>query len=347
MPATDAALHGSLLATAIADALGLPFEGLSNRRIARLNAAARFRLLLSRGMVSDDTDHAALVVLALAASAGDPDTFERSLRRGLVRWFLSLPAGIGLATARACIRMCLGIRQSGVHSAGNGPTMRASVLGAAIDNPTLLLELVTRSTRLTHVDQRAVHGALTVALAARHFRRRPAPVRVEFRAELQDFIADLHPAFVTELNAALDATAIDTPAFAAARGHVRGVSGFIVHTVPVALHAAFAHQDDPVSAALACIRCGGDTDTTASIAAGIVGARTGAAPIDTTLQSSLLDWPRGLSRLQAWSVAAAGALATGACRPQRQPAYPLQVARNLFFLSVVLAHGFRRMLPPY
>lgn len=346
-PPVDAAIHGSLLATALGDALGLPFEGLSKRRIARLNPSARFRLLFGRGMVSDDADHAALVVLALGASAGDPDLFERSLRHGLARWFLTLPAGIGLATARSCIRMCLGIRRSGVGSAGNGPAMRAAVVGAAVDDLGRLLELVARSTRLTHTDPRALQGSIAVALAARHFRRHPSPDRGELRRELRDLIANLDPAFAAELNAALDAHAIDTPTFAASRGHAHRVGGFIVHTVPVALHAALAHADEPVTAALACIRCGGDTDTTAAIAAGIVGARTGPSSIDEGLCRRIVDWPRGLERMQRWSNAAAAALATGARRPQRQPPFVLQLARNLCFLGVVLAHALRRLFPPY
>lgn len=346
MPARDA-IFGSLLSTAVGDALGLPFEGLSRRRVARLRPSTRYRFLLGRGMVSDDTDHAALVVLALAASAGDPDRFERTLRRSLARWFLTLPAGIGLATARSCIRMCLGVRRSGVRSAGNGPAIRAAALGAAMDDSDLITELVKRSTELTHTDPRAFHGALAVALAGRHLRTHAAPDRQAFRHEVHQMASDIDTELLSELDSAIDAAGTSTADFALARGHDRAVGGFIVHSVPVALHAALAHPDDPTQAALACIACGGDTDTTAAIAAGIVGARTGPPPVSNQMGTCLLDWPRGTRRIEAWCAAAQEALDTGVPARQHQPLYLFQLARNVFFLAVVLAHAFRRALPPY
>ena len=53
---------GCLLGLAMGDALGLPLEGISPRRIARLQGAGepRRRLLFGRGMISDDTDHACM-----------------------------------------------------------------------------------------------------------------------------------------------------------------------------------------------------------------------------------------------------------------------------------------------
>ncbi len=55
---------GCILGTAVGDALGLPYEGLSRRRAARmLGPPDRFRFLFRRGMVSDDTEHTCIVVL--------------------------------------------------------------------------------------------------------------------------------------------------------------------------------------------------------------------------------------------------------------------------------------------
>ncbi|TVS08433.1 MAG: hypothetical protein EA424_28605 [Planctomycetaceae bacterium] len=44
---------------------------------------------------------------------------------------LGLPAGVGMATARACLKLWLGFppKRSGVDSAGNGPAMGKAVLG--------------------------------------------------------------------------------------------------------------------------------------------------------------------------------------------------------------------------
>ncbi|HET6883416.1 MAG TPA: ADP-ribosylglycohydrolase family protein [Pirellulales bacterium] len=52
MPLSQRALVGSLLGMAVGDALGLPYEGLSPRRAARLlGPPTRYRLLFGRGIV--------------------------------------------------------------------------------------------------------------------------------------------------------------------------------------------------------------------------------------------------------------------------------------------------------
>ena len=54
---TSDRLAGTLLCTALGDALGLPCEGMSARSIARrFGRVDRFRLLAKTGFVSDDTE---------------------------------------------------------------------------------------------------------------------------------------------------------------------------------------------------------------------------------------------------------------------------------------------------
>ena len=165
---------GSLLGTAVGDAMGLPYEGLSRRRAAKLlGLPDRHRLLLGRGMISDDTEHACMVAQAMIASGGDPVTFQRKLAWRLQFWLLGLPAGIGFATLRSILRLWIGIapKRSGVFSAGNGPAMRAPLLGAVIDDPGRLQEFVQASSRITHTDPKAEFGAYAVALAAQMARQ--------------------------------------------------------------------------------------------------------------------------------------------------------------------------------
>ncbi|MBN8249552.1 MAG: ADP-ribosylglycohydrolase family protein, partial [Verrucomicrobia bacterium] len=126
-------LVGLVIGGALGDALGLPSEGLSPRRQQRLLPGdVGHAFFLGRGMVSDDTEHAFMTAQALLAAQGDVDRFRRSLAWQLRWWFLGLPAGVGLATARSCLRLWLGVPpdRSGVHSAGNGPAMRSAILGA-------------------------------------------------------------------------------------------------------------------------------------------------------------------------------------------------------------------------
>ena len=165
---------GSLLGTAIGDSIGLPYEGLSRRRAKRLlGPPDRHRFFFGRGMVSDDTEHTCMVAQSLIASGGDPEAFGRHLAWGFRLWVLGLPAGIGFATLRSILKLWLGVgpEKSGVHSAGNGPAMRAAIIGAAIDDGAKLTRLVRSSTRITHADPRAESGALAVALAAQMARQ--------------------------------------------------------------------------------------------------------------------------------------------------------------------------------
>jgi ADP-ribosyl-[dinitrogen reductase] hydrolase len=125
-------LTSCLLGGALGDSIGLPAEGLSARRIARLwPGPLRHRFIADRGMVSDDTEHAVMTALSLTKHGADPDRFARDLARRLRWWFAGIPAGIGLATARSILKLWCGVRpsRSGVWSAGNGPMMRAAVVG--------------------------------------------------------------------------------------------------------------------------------------------------------------------------------------------------------------------------
>ena len=117
----EARIAGVLLGTALGDALGLPCEGMSARRIARrFGRLDRFRLLGRTGYVSDDTEQSALLAQSLARNPQDP---ARAFRYSLLGWFGRLPWGVGLATVRACFKILLGLRRSGVRSAGNGAAM--------------------------------------------------------------------------------------------------------------------------------------------------------------------------------------------------------------------------------
>jgi ADP-ribosylglycohydrolase len=135
--------------------------------------------------------------------------------------------------------------------------------------------------------------------------------------------------------------------YAALIGLEHGVGGYIYHTVPVVLHAWLSHPIDLPAALSAVIRCGGDTDTTAAILGGIVGARVGVEGIPAAWRTGLCEWPRN----PAWIKGLSARLATAITQQQPQPPVSLPflavLSRNLLFLAVVLAHGFRRLLPPY
>lgn len=337
---------GSLLGTAVGDALGLPYENLSPRRARKLlGEPVRYRLLFGRGMVSDDTEHACLTAQALVRSGLDPERFGHDLASSLRWWILGIPAGAGSATLRAAFRLWMGFgfRSSGVHSAGNGPAMRSAILGAAVKDLDLLARLVRVSTRITHTDPIAEWAAHAVALAA--YRQAAAG---EYVALVQARLGHEAKPFLDVLERAVRSVEAgeSTQEFCRAEGLGNGVSGFSLHSVPVALHAWLRNPTDLEAAVTEVIRCGGDTDTTAAIAGGIVGSAVGRGGIPERFLRTLFEWPRTVGWMERLGEAVdrAAARQPSDC-PRLSPITLL--GRNLLFLIVVLIHGFRRLLPPY
>ncbi len=346
---------GCLLGTAVGDALGLACEGLSKRRQRRLFPEIDgHHFLFGRGMTSDDTEHTCMVAQALIVSAGDADAFAKSLAWRLRFWLLGLPAGIGLATFRAIVKLWLGFpsRSSGVFSAGNGPAMRSAIIGVCYGHDLeKLRQLVRASTRLTHTDPKAEYGALAVALAA-YLASKQSEEDVSSQKYLETLQTALTPEakeFFDLVGKAAESAARRNPAesFAAELGLRAGVSGYVYHTVPIALHAWFRHPTDYRAAVLEVVRCGGDTDTAAAILGGIIGAGLGKEAIPPEWLNSLCEWPR----TKAWMEELGQRVSEVSSSGKAQDALALPVLglllRNLFFLIVALAHGFRRLLPPY
>ncbi|MGV3617763.1 MAG: ADP-ribosylglycohydrolase family protein [Fimbriimonas sp.] len=262
-------MQGCLLGTAVGDALGLPREGLRRGRAGRMfPGPIRHRLFFGRGMVSDDTDHCRMVAQCLHEAEGDVERFRLLFARRLKGWFLTLPAGIGLATVKACLRLLVGTppSRSGVPSAGNGAAMRAAPIGVFFRHDEVRLRaFVEASARVTHTDERAIQGALAVALAA------AASARGESETELASVLT--HPAWFAPFDPG------------------EGVSGYVVPTVHAALACWQAHPNDYRAAVTQAIEMGGDTDTVAAIVGGIVGARVGGMGIPAEWRGGVWEGP--------------------------------------------------------
>ena len=317
---------GTLLGTALGDALGLPCEGLSAKRIARrFGKLDRYRLVGRTGYVSDDTEQSALVAQSLATFPADPDPCARAFRRSLVGWFWRLPWGIGMATIRACFRIMLGFSRSGVRSAGNGSAMRAAVIGAMFhDHPEKRRAFGEAIARTTHTDDRAVQGALYVA-------------------ELTALGPDEARRIVTEplLGAALDRAVELAKASASTSQAAEALktTGYVVHSVPFALYCYLRYGATPLLALQECIAAGGDTDSIAAILGGWLGARHGEAGLPAHLMALLHDGPFGPTHLRRL----AASLAAGT--PPPRYSWIGALFRNLALYPVILAHGFRRLFP--
>lgn len=350
--ALEEAISGCLLGMAIGDAMGLPFEGLSKHRQQNwIQKRDRHYFLFNKGMVSDDTEHACMVAQSLIVSAGNEGKFAHTLAWRLRFWLLCLPAGVGFATLRSIVKLWLGFspHNSGVFSAGNGAAMRSPIIGVCYgENLEKLRSLVKISTCITHSDPKAEYGAFAIAIAA-YLASRQQIIPDTYYQTLQDNLDTNAGEFLELIKKACRSAIAGESAeiFAKNLGCDRGVGGYIYHTVPAVIQVWLRHPQNYRGGIQEIIALGGDTDTTAAILGGIIGASVGKAGIPQHWQHNLWEIPRS----QTWMERVAKRLAIGIIDKTSKTAIPLSIPqlflRNLFFLFLVLGHGFRRLFPPY
>ena len=331
-------LHAVLLGTAVGDSVGLPAEKLSRARIERLGWTGdwRQRFLFGRGLCSDDTEHSLMVLQSMLEAEGEVERFRRRFARRLRWWVLGIPAGTGLATLRAGVRLWFrrDPDQSGVASAGNGPAMRSAIIGVFYaDDPVRRAAYVEASARVTHTDPRAIVGASAIAELAAN----PGVGGGEALAVLRGIRAadEEWLGLVDQIEACLHERC-EVEQFARRIGAADGVSGYVYHTVPVAIYAWLRHPSSARVAISAALDCGGDADTVGAIVGALCGASLGGEALPGDWVRGIVDWPRGLRFIDRL-----------ARSTERVPKafWGFVLMRNLLFLILVLGHGVLRYVP--
>jgi ADP-ribosylglycohydrolase len=343
---------GVLLGTAVGDALGLPAENLSPERIRRRwGGDWRMRLIFSRGMISDDTEHTLMVAQALLSHPDDPAAFQSALAWKFRWWFAGLPGGVGLATAKACLRLWMGIpaRKAAVASAGSGPAMRSSIIGAYFANDEKLRrEFGLASSRLTHRAWQAETAALAVAeCVALSVQTQGQPEARQLLEALRQLSEESEwQTWLLQIEESLKAK-MSMAEFVRSVGLENGVTGYSLHVVPVAIYALLRHPGDFRAAMISVLDCGGDTDTVGAILGAMMGAVVGKQGIPRDWLSGICEWPRSITFID--RVAARLDKQMRAHNPLGPVSYfwPGLIPRNVLFLCAVFAHGFRRLAPPY
>jgi len=339
-------IEGLLFGCAVGDSIGLPGEGLSKERIRRRwNGCWRQRLVLGRGMISDDTEHTMMVADCLTRCGGDVEVFRRMLAWKLRLWFTALPPGIGLATVRACLKLWMGFspRSSGVWSAGNGPAMRSAVIGAFFhDRPDEVENYVRASTEMTHSDPRALTGALAIArCAASVFLASGAEQSSQgaLMDELRRCGEDSEWLVIMDQLSAAITDRVEVNEFANRIGAGRGVSGYIYQTVPVAIFAWLRHRNDFRAGVESVLNCGGDTDTVGAITGSLLGLECGVEGMPGDWVNHMIAWPCSHSEVSKTAECFSG----GSTDHRLRFWWLKQLGKNVVMLPVVLVHGFARL----
>ena len=323
-------IYGCLMGTALGDSMGLPFEGLSRKKIAKKNFDfSTQHLFLSKGMFSDDTEQTILVAQTLIETYDNEKLFEKKMRRGLQKWLLALPAGIGVATLKSIIRSFF-IKHPAVFSAGNAPAMRCAILGVLFgNNDTKLQRMVKINTLLTHSDPKAYYGALAVAKASYL-----SSIGKEglFFEKMKTLVKDEE--FNTLLSLVENNLELSSLEFLIKLDLEKGVGGYIYYTLPMVLHVWLNYKNDFQKAIVEMVKCGGDTDTTGAILGAIIGSNGKKLP--QSWIKGIVDYPLSVKVIQEVSLR----LERSSSHKSEEKAlwlpYPLIFLRNMVFLIIVL-----------
>jgi len=338
-------LAGVLLGTATGDALGLYMEGLSAKTISNWFPAAidRYYLVGNIGFVSDDTEQAALLAQSLARYPNDVNRATQAFKVAMLGWFSRLPFGVGRATSQSCLKMLTGAKVTGIQSAGNGAAMRAAIIGVFYhNNKEYRLKVGESIARTTHLDQRAIDGALFVAeMAAAAYANRSSHDQDCRNRCFDEAIAVVkEQSLLAILNSARQLSDEQAPLEIAAPK--LGCSGFVNQSVALATFSFLRWGNDTLTALQWAIRAGGDTDSNAAIVGAWCGALMGEAGIPSKLIDRINDGPFGPSHLRNLALALAD-INYGKTPDIPGYAWPLALVRNILLIPLILSHTLRRL----
>lgn len=342
-------IEGLLLGTAVGDSLGLPMEGMKPSTIQKLGWTKNWkqRFFFDYGMWSDDTEHTIMLTQALLASGGKTNKFIQKFAWELRMWLLGLPSGTGLATAKSMFKLWIGIppHKSGVFSAGNGSAMRTAIIAAIYpDDKEKRHELVSAHTQVTHSDPKAVTASLVVTeLAHLLLTTSKTPNQETVIATITDLNGDKDWEHIIEKMKNAWANNLPLSQFIGDIGckPQKGITGYAYHTVPAVIYSGVKNHWEFQSVITEIISAGGDTDTTAAIAGALCGAYGGTTSIPEPWIHNIKEWPSHITDLTRLSESIIIKTPIR-IRPHWSPTLFL---RNIFFLIIVLGHGFSRLLP--
>ncbi|GGF98791.1 hypothetical protein GCM10007304_10920 [Rhodococcoides trifolii] len=258
--------QGVLLGTAVGDALGAGYEFTHPAADVVIDMIGGGPFDWAPGEWTDDTSMAVCVARALADGTGLDGVAQQ-----FGAWYDTNPADIGNQTrsvlsrrSRSASDMTAVASSLTGRTGGNGSLMRtAPVALAYLDDENGCIQAANSISALTHSDPRAGEACEMWSFAIRHAVLHGSYDGIGLyldRSDTDDFWRPL-----------LDAAETGVPTDFAN-------NGWVVHALQTAWWAITNGSSLPESLEL-CVRAGGDTDTTAAIAGGLLGARWGASAI--------------------------------------------------------------------
>jgi len=295
---------GTLYGQAIGDAIGMPSELWSRKRIRAYfgeitdfldgpieNDAAR---IYKRGQFTDDTSQSLAILDALIENHFIPD--DAMIARHLIEWAKQADAfnqNILGPSSKAALLAKMDGKDAGPFTSEavtNGAAMRIAPVGCLFsrDEKAQLLDYVYRISRVTHDTNVAICGAAMIAMAV------SSAVDGQGWDAIMEDVLDISeqavhygqdifgPSLSERLKLGLDFAlkhCHDKETFAQKIYDVIGTGVQTTESVPAALAIAY-YTKDPHRCSLLCANLGGDTDTIGAMATAICGTKTGIQSFD-------------------------------------------------------------------
>jgi ADP-ribosyl-[dinitrogen reductase] hydrolase len=263
---------GALLGHAAGNILGLPAEFLGSRERIEQRYPGGLRDVIRADTADSPHDDDVALSLILAEELLEPDVDLHRLAMRWVAWGERDGRGIGNWTR-------LALRHIAQHDAppsstggqaGNGTVSRCLPIALrTFRQPVNLVSGTYHTACLTHPDERCGWGAVAVNVAA-----------ACFLSGRRDFIGDVlevlrHNDAPEELLAAVRRVPLERREELPVTGPA---AGYVVHAVEIALWFAY-HEPDLERGVIWLANAGGDTDTNAAVAGGLMGARDGESAV--------------------------------------------------------------------
>jgi len=275
-----------ILGLALGDALGWPVEFMSRPEIIVRYGRLGIQAPPDPAMYTDDTQMTVAVAEALIeAGHRDLDVLMGAVARNFIGWKRD-PTTPQRAPGATSIRGVNALergapwREAGVRdSKGCGSCMRVAAVGYVYQHDTGRLQTVARAQGvLTHRHPTADAACMAAAYLVKLALDGVEPA--EYPRRILKFTGGYAPEFdaaIERVEAALDWP--DAEAALNTIGPTRGGGWIAEEAVAMALYCVLRHPDDYVAAVRLGANITGDSDSVASIAGGILGARLGTAAL--------------------------------------------------------------------